>query len=79
MTTFVPMLRPMAHLLALEEKGQGSSGQVSRPAESVCAWCAQERGEKPNPDMQQSHTICARHLAAIKADLEQRHEAAAAS
>jgi hypothetical protein len=37
-----------------------------------CAWCAAEAGIKPDSNMNQSHGICERHLAAIKADLERR-------
>jgi hypothetical protein len=52
---------------------------AARPSLPVpCAWCDAEAGIKPNPNMQQSHTVCDRHMAAIKADLERRRLAEAA-
>lgn len=53
------------------------SPALGRPREpvgsaAVCAWCAAEAGSRPDPGGNQSHTICARHLAAVRADLESR-------
>lgn len=47
--------------------------QVDSPA--VCAWCSAEAGLRPDPGGNQTHTICARHLAAVRADLESRRRA----
>lgn len=42
-----------------------------------CAWCDAESGRKPDPRRQESHGICAKHLAQTKADLEQQRRLAA--
>jgi hypothetical protein len=44
---------------------------------AACAWCDAEAGIKPHPGMQQSHGICERHLAKIKAQLAELRQAAA--
>ena len=59
--------------LAREERLSAPAAPAAPPVQplrSVCAWCQQERGERPGPH--ESHGICARHLAAMKADLERR-------
>jgi hypothetical protein len=42
-----------------------------------CAWCDREAGIKPNPDMNQSHGLCPRHHASIKANLDEMRRMAA--
>jgi len=46
-----------------------------RPLETVRAWCQRESGERPQAH--QSHGICPRHLAAMKADLDAQRRIAA--
>jgi len=41
------------------------------PPSANCAWCDREAGITPHPAMNQSHGICPRHHAGIKANLEE--------
>lgn len=44
---------------------------VTRPVKVACAWCDREHGLTPSPDMDQTHGICPKHHAGIKAHLEE--------
>ena len=59
MTPLAPILKPIANLLAVAER------QAAR-----CAWCDAEAGRKTSSAELESHTICPRHLAQTKANLE---------
>lgn len=56
------------HIGLLMSRDEGREARASTG--SLCAWCEEEFGRKPPTQQLVSHTICARHLAALKADLE---------
>lgn len=61
------ILRSLGLMLAKEEAGSARRPVATAPTEFVCAWCQQERGEKPQPH--QSHGICKKHLEEMKAQI----------
>jgi hypothetical protein len=47
-----------------------ASERKAQALQHRCAWCDQENGSKPDPAGNESHGICQKHLAGMKANLE---------
>lgn len=43
-------------------------GTKTESAETICSWCLEEQGIKPNPN--DSHGVCQRHKKVLMADIE---------
>jgi len=73
MTTISPILKPIGHLLAAEERVAvlKKDMETTHPEVlvSVCAWCQKEQGLPKSKN--QTHGICAAHKAVMIAQLEQ--------
>lgn len=63
--------------LELQRDGACARPIAVTPPPVACAWCDQEAGIKPHPGMNQSHGICERHLASIKAHMDELRRMAA--
>ena len=65
------------HIGLLMQAEEGQRSEVRGQPEARCAWCDEEAGRKPSPGMNESHGICARHLAAMKSSLDDLRRMAA--
>ena len=43
-------------------------GTKTESAETICSWCLEEQGIKPDPN--DSHGVCQRHKKVLMADIE---------